>query len=114
MAGVSTYLNLPGNTEAAFEFYRSVFGTQYEGMGASACYLACRNRWRTWRGSGDAGDPRLNADSMARFNPASRAPVSAARRDPSVLFVAVVMSQAAGVRGRPSTGRCSSAAASAS
>ncbi len=33
MAGVSTYLNFPGNTEAAFEFYKSVFGTQYEGMG---------------------------------------------------------------------------------
>ena len=33
MASVSTYLNFPGNTEAAFEFYRSVFGTQYEGMG---------------------------------------------------------------------------------
>lgn len=33
MAHVSTYLNFPGNTEAAFEFYRSVFGTQYEGKG---------------------------------------------------------------------------------
>jgi PhnB protein len=26
MARVSTYLNFPGNTEAAFEFYRKVFG----------------------------------------------------------------------------------------
>jgi PhnB protein len=33
MAGVSTYLNFPGNTEQAFEFYRSVFGTQYAGAG---------------------------------------------------------------------------------
>jgi PhnB protein len=33
MASVSTYLNFPGTTEAAFEFYRSVFGTQYEGAG---------------------------------------------------------------------------------
>ncbi len=33
MASVSTYLNFPGNTEAAFEFYRSVFGTKYDGMG---------------------------------------------------------------------------------
>jgi len=29
MARVSTYLNFMGNTEAAFEFYRSVFGTEY-------------------------------------------------------------------------------------
>lgn len=29
MASVSTYLNFPGNTEQAFEFYRSVFGTDY-------------------------------------------------------------------------------------
>jgi PhnB protein len=33
MASVSTYLNFPGNTEAAFEFYRSVFGTHYQGEG---------------------------------------------------------------------------------
>jgi Uncharacterized protein conserved in bacteria len=33
MAGVSTYLNFPGSTEQAFEFYRSVFGTRYEGVG---------------------------------------------------------------------------------
>ena len=33
MASVSTYLNFPGNTEAAFEFYRAVFGTQYDGDG---------------------------------------------------------------------------------
>lgn len=30
MAGVSTYLNFDGTTEAAFEFYKSVFGTEYE------------------------------------------------------------------------------------
>lgn len=29
MARVSTYLNFPGNTEQAFEFYKSVFGTDY-------------------------------------------------------------------------------------
>ena len=26
MASISTYLNFPGNTREAFEFYRSVFG----------------------------------------------------------------------------------------
>ena len=31
MARVSTYLNFMGQTEAAFEFYRSVFGTDYVG-----------------------------------------------------------------------------------
>jgi len=31
MATVSTYLNFPGNTEEAFNFYRSVFGTEFEG-----------------------------------------------------------------------------------
>ena len=31
MARVSTYLNFPGTTEAAFAFYRSVFGTEYVG-----------------------------------------------------------------------------------
>ena len=30
MARVSTYLNFMGNTEEAFEFYRSVFGTDYD------------------------------------------------------------------------------------
>jgi PhnB protein len=29
MSRVSTYLNFQGNTEAAFEFYRAVFGTEY-------------------------------------------------------------------------------------
>jgi PhnB protein len=29
MARVSTYLNFMGTTEAAFEFYRTVFGTEY-------------------------------------------------------------------------------------
>jgi PhnB protein len=29
MARVSTYLNFMGNAEEAFEFYRSVFGTEY-------------------------------------------------------------------------------------
>jgi PhnB protein len=33
MASVSTYLNFPGNTEQAFEFYRSVFGTEYDPPG---------------------------------------------------------------------------------
>ena len=33
MAGVATYLMLPGNTEEAFEFYKSVFGTEYAGEG---------------------------------------------------------------------------------
>ena len=31
MARVSTYLNFPRSTEEAFNFYRSVFGTQYAG-----------------------------------------------------------------------------------
>src|SRR5436309_178445 len=29
MASVSIYLNFMGNTKEAFEFYRSVFGTEY-------------------------------------------------------------------------------------
>jgi PhnB protein len=29
MARVSTYLNFPGNTEEAFAFYKTVFGTEY-------------------------------------------------------------------------------------
>lgn len=33
MASVSTYLNFPGNTEAAFFFYRSVFGTEFDSNG---------------------------------------------------------------------------------
>ncbi|MBP6837325.1 MAG: VOC family protein [Kofleriaceae bacterium] len=39
MARTSTYLNFPGTTEAAFRFYRSVFGTEFVGeivrMGAA-------------------------------------------------------------------------------
>ncbi|HEY6876703.1 MAG TPA: VOC family protein [Polyangiales bacterium] len=31
MASVSTYLNFNGNTEAAFQFYRSVFKTEFGG-----------------------------------------------------------------------------------
>lgn len=31
MARVTTYLNFMGNTEEAFEFYKSVFGTEFEG-----------------------------------------------------------------------------------
>jgi len=31
MAGVATYLNLPGTTEEAFTFYKSVFGTEFMG-----------------------------------------------------------------------------------
>ena len=33
MATVATYLFFPGNTEEAFEFYKSVFGTDYVGEG---------------------------------------------------------------------------------
>lgn len=33
MAKVSTYLNFPGNTEAAFNFYSSVFETNFEAPG---------------------------------------------------------------------------------
>ena len=36
MAQVSTYLNFPGNTEEAFNYYKSVFGTEY--MGAIVRY----------------------------------------------------------------------------
>lgn len=31
MARTSTYLNFQGHTEAAFNFYKSVFGTEFEG-----------------------------------------------------------------------------------
>ena len=31
MASVSTYLNFPRNTEEAFNFYKSVFGTEFQG-----------------------------------------------------------------------------------
>lgn len=31
MANVSTYLNFPRNTEEAFNFYKSVFGTEFQG-----------------------------------------------------------------------------------
>jgi PhnB protein len=31
MARVSTYLNFPRNTEEAFKFYKSVFGTEFDG-----------------------------------------------------------------------------------
>lgn len=33
MTSVCTYLNFMGNTEEAFEFYKSVFGTEYAGNG---------------------------------------------------------------------------------
>ena len=33
MATVSTYLNFPGNTEEAFNFYKSVFGGEFAGDG---------------------------------------------------------------------------------
>lgn len=33
MAKVSTYLNLPGTTEEAFNFYKKVFGTEFDGGG---------------------------------------------------------------------------------
>jgi len=35
MASVSTYLNFLGNTEEAFLFYKSVFGTEFDGEGIS-------------------------------------------------------------------------------
>lgn len=33
MASVSTYLNFPGNTEEAFNFYKNVFGGEFFGNG---------------------------------------------------------------------------------
>ena len=33
MARVTTYLNFPGTTEKAFNFYKSVFGTEFSGKG---------------------------------------------------------------------------------
>lgn len=33
MARVTTYLNFPRNTEQAFNFYKSVFGGEFHGMG---------------------------------------------------------------------------------
>jgi PhnB protein len=33
MSSVSTYLNFPRQTEEAFNFYKSVFGTQFDGQG---------------------------------------------------------------------------------
>ena len=33
IARVSTYLNFPGNTETVFNFYKSVFGTEFHGDG---------------------------------------------------------------------------------
>jgi uncharacterized glyoxalase superfamily protein PhnB/uncharacterized protein YndB with AHSA1/START domain len=33
MARTSTYLNFPGNTEEAFNFYKKVFGTEFRGKG---------------------------------------------------------------------------------
>ena len=33
MANVSTYLNFPRNTEEAFNFYKKVFGTEFQGQG---------------------------------------------------------------------------------
>ena len=35
MARVSTYLNFPRNTEEVFNFYKSVFGGDFSGMGIS-------------------------------------------------------------------------------
>jgi PhnB protein len=31
MATVSTYLNFPGNTEEAFNFYKTIFGGDFSG-----------------------------------------------------------------------------------
>jgi len=33
MSRVSTYLNFPGNTEEAFNFYKNIFGTEFQGKG---------------------------------------------------------------------------------
>jgi len=33
MSRVTTYLNFPGNTEEAFNFYKKVFGTEFSGQG---------------------------------------------------------------------------------
>ena len=33
MARVNTYLNFPGNTEEAFQFYKSIFGSEFSGKG---------------------------------------------------------------------------------
>jgi PhnB protein len=33
MSTTTTYLNFPGNTEEAFNFYKSVFGTEFRGNG---------------------------------------------------------------------------------
>lgn len=33
MAGISTYLNFPGTTEEAFDYYKSVFGGEFSGEG---------------------------------------------------------------------------------
>ncbi len=33
IARVTTYLNFPGNTEKAFNFYKKVFGTEFSGKG---------------------------------------------------------------------------------
>lgn len=33
MASVSTYLNFPGNTEEAFNYYKSIFGGEFDGKG---------------------------------------------------------------------------------
>jgi hypothetical protein len=33
MSGISTHLNFPGNTEKAFNFYRSIFGGEFGGGG---------------------------------------------------------------------------------
>lgn len=35
MARTCTYLNFPGNTEEAFNFYKSVFGTEFSGGGVA-------------------------------------------------------------------------------
>ena len=39
MASVSTYLNFVRSTEEAFNFYKTVFGTDYVGQFASAMCL---------------------------------------------------------------------------
>jgi PhnB protein len=44
MARTSTYLNFMGTTEAAFDFYRSVFGTEFYGPVMRMRDMACADR----------------------------------------------------------------------
>ena len=46
MASTSTYLNFAGDTEAAFNFYKSVFGTEF--VGGSCATATCRRMRVRW------------------------------------------------------------------